>query len=191
MMSEDNNLQEVGKQVAKRGRGGNANFPNSRAGLVTTAEDRALVSKLLGEVMVEYKQPKVKTDEELAQRISDYFERCTMTGQIPTVEEMCMSTGFSQEACYGWEVGKRGGFSSETGKIIKKAKAFLKSFDAKLAVSGKLNFLTYCFRAKNYYSMTDKQEVVITPNNPLGEEQTASQVADQVRMLKEGVIAED
>ena len=40
----------------------------------------------------------------------------------------------------------------------------LKTFDAKLVISGKLNFLAYCFRAKNYYGMVDKQEMVVTPN---------------------------
>jgi hypothetical protein len=40
----------------------------------------------------------------------------------------------------------------------------LKTFDAKLVISGKLNFLAYCFRAKNYYGMVDKQEMVLTPN---------------------------
>lgn len=27
-----------------------------------------------------------------------------------------------------------------------------------------MNFLAYCFRAKNYYGMVDKQEYVVTPN---------------------------
>ena len=58
--------------------------------------------------------------------------------------------------------------SSETSLIIKKAKDFLKTFDAKLVITGKMNFLAYCFRAKNYYGMADKSEVVLTPNNPLG-----------------------
>lgn len=146
-----------------RGRGGKNNFPNAKVA-VATAEDRALVSKLLNEVLVEYRQPKVKSDEELAERLNDYFMRCAETGQIPTVEEMCLSTGFSQSTCWDWENGRNKGFSSETSQIIKKAKEMLKTFDAKLVISGKLNFLAYCFRAKNYYGMVDKQEMVLTPN---------------------------
>lgn len=45
----------------------------------------------------------------------------------------------------------------------------MKTFDAKLVITGKMNFLAYCFRAKNYYGMADKSEVVLTPNNPLGD----------------------
>lgn len=158
----DTELVEVGKQITK-GRGGKRNFPSSKMA-VETAEDKALVSKLLTEVLVEHKQPKVKSDEELAERLNDYFRRCAMNGQVPTVEEMCMSTGYTYWTCYDWETGRNKGFSPETSHIIKKAKDVLKTFDAKLVISGKLNFLAYCFRAKNYYGMVDKQEMVVTPN---------------------------
>lgn len=161
----DNDLIETGEKITKgRGKGGKNNFPNSRAGLITTDEDRQLVSKLMNEVLVEYRQPKVKSDEELAERFDDYFKRCAETGQIPTVEEMCLSTGYAYSTCYDWETGRRHGFSDSTADIIKKAKEMLKTFDAKLVISGKLNFLAYCFRAKNYYGMSDKTEYILTPN---------------------------
>lgn len=169
---ENNELTEVVVNKPRKGRGGTANYPSAKFA-PKTAEDRALVSKLLGEVMVEYKQPRVKSDEELAQRLDDYFMRCAMNGQVPTVEEMCMSTGYTQSTCYDWEVGRNHGFSPETSVIIKKAKEVLKTFDAKLVIAGKLNFLAYCFRAKNYYGMTDKQEVVLTPNQQLGDQVSA------------------
>lgn len=162
----DDKTQELIKLTEnkpKRGRGGTENFPTAKPS-VKTAEDRALVSQLLTEVMIEYRQPKVKSDEELAERLNDYFRRCSQTGQIPTVEEMAMSTGYSQATVWDWEMGRNKGFSNETSEIIKKAKGFLKTFDAKLVISGKLNFLAYCFRAKNYYGMVDKQEYVLTPN---------------------------
>lgn len=159
-----------------RGRGGKHNFPAAKPP-IETEEDRALVKKLLGEVLVEHKQPRVKSDEELAERLNDYFVRCAESGQIPTVEEMCMSTGYTYATCYDWEVGRNKGFSSETSNIIKKAKDVLKTFDAKLVISGKLNFLAYCFRAKNYYGMADKTEYVITPNT----QQTDDYSADDIR----------
>ena len=160
--TDETDLVEVGKQVAK-GRGGKNNFPQTSA-VVKTDEDKKLVSTLLTEVLVEHKQPKVQSDEELAERFNDYFHRCAERGQIPTVEEMCMSTGYAQSTIWDWENGRRQGFSSATAEIIKKAKDVLKTFDAKLVISGKLNFLAYCFRAKNYYGMVDKQDVVVTPN---------------------------
>lgn len=157
------------------GRGGKRNFPSCLPDL-SSDEDRALVSQLLTEVLVEYRQPRVKSDEELTQRLNDYFSRCAKTGQTPTVEELFLSTGYAISTVKDWEYGRRKGFSPETASIIKKAKGFMQTFDAKLVVSGKLNFLAYCFRAKNYYGMVDKQEMVLTPNQPQIEGMTPEQL---------------
>lgn len=170
-MKEKKESRELVPAVTKkptRGRGGTGNFPQTQF-RPETDEDHALVSKLIDEVLTEYKRPRVRSDEELAARLNDYFERCSARGQIPTVEEMAMSTGYSITTLLDWEHGKNKGFSRETSCIIKKAKDFLKTFDAKLVITGKMNFLAYCFRAKNYYGMADKSEVVLTPNNPLGD----------------------
>ena len=163
--------KEVAKSTSgkpKRGRGGTDNFP-SRRFTPETDEDRALVSQLLSEALTEYRQPKVKSDDELAQRIDDYFNRCAVHGQVPTVEEMSLSTGYSISTVMDWEIGRNKGFSPQTSMIIKKAKGYLQTFDAKLVIAGKMNFLAYCFRAKNYYGMKDQQEVMLTPNTTLGE----------------------
>ena len=72
---------------------GNGNPPPSRAGLITTDEDRQFVAGLLTETLHAYKQPRVKSDEELQERFNEYFQHCADTGQIPTVEEMALATG--------------------------------------------------------------------------------------------------
>jgi hypothetical protein len=163
--------------VLTKGQGGKANFPNSRAGLITTQEDREFVSSLLTEVLIEYQKPPVRSDEELQERLNDYFMRCGRTGQVPTVEEMCMSTGWTMDYVNEWVSGRRGGVGDSSGAIVKKAKEFLKTFDAKLVVSGKLNFLAYCFRAKNYYGMSDKTEHVITDTTRSETDYSAEDIA--------------
>lgn len=178
-------IVEAGEEIVKlRGRGGVNNFGNNMKELVKTEAQRETARRLLSETLAAYKQPKVKDDEELAARISEYFDKCAGTGQIPTVEELCLCTGYSQSTIWDWETGRRRGFSSGTAEIIKKAKDFLQTFDAKLVISGQLNFLTYCFRAKNYYGMIEKSEVVLTPNNPLGDapdqKQLEAHIADVV-----------
>lgn len=184
---EDIVKAEADKRPA-RGRGGKANFPSSRAGVIQNDEDRQLVSKLLGEVLTEYKKPKVKSDEELQARLNDYFQHCAETGQIPTVEEMAMSTGYCQSTIWDWEVGRKGGFTGSTGEIIKKAKEFLKTFDAKLVISGKLNFLAYCFRAKNYYGMSDKSEYVISPATQSENDYSAEDIAKRYALDDGGAV---
>lgn len=171
-MAESKEMAKSTSGKPKKGRGGTNNFPNSRF-TPETDEDRALVSQLLNEALAEYRQPRVKSDEELAQRIDDYFRRCAERGQVPTVEEMGLSTGYSLSTVADWESGRNKGFTTQTSQIIKKAKGYLQTFDAKLVIAGKMNFLAYCFRAKNYYGMRDQQEVVLTPNNALGEAASA------------------
>lgn len=146
------------------GRGGKNNFGNNTKELVKTEAQRMIAQKLLSETLLAYSMERVKSDEELAQRIHEYFAMCASQGQIPTVEEMSLCTGYSSSTVWDWESGRNKGFSTGTSDIIKKAKDFLKTFDAKLVVSGQLNFLTYCFRAKNYYGMVDKTEHVFIPN---------------------------
>ena len=167
-MAESKAVTKTASNKPKRGRGGTDNFPCRRF-TPETDEDRALVAQLLSEALTEYRQPRVKNNEELMERIDDYFFRCAQNGQVPTVEEMSLSTGYSISTVMDWEIGRNKGFSPETSLIIKKAKGYLQTFDAKLVIAGKMNFLAYCFRAKNYYGMKDQQEVMLTPNNPLGE----------------------
>lgn len=167
-MAESKAVTKTASNKPKRGRGGTDNFPCRRF-TPETDEDRALVAQLLSEALTEYRQPKVKSNEELMKRIDDYFSRCAHNGQVPTVEEMSLSTGYSISTVMDWEIGRNKGFSPETSLIIKKAKGYLQTFDAKLVIAGKMNFLAYCFRAKNYYGMKDQQEVMLTPNNPIGE----------------------
>lgn len=169
-MSEDTQVAKKPTQKKPtKGRGGNSNFPCAKF-IPETDEDKALVGKLLREVYVAYKQEKVKSDDELRDRINEYFEWCGRDNIIPTVEEMSLYTGYTSSTLWDWENGRNKGFSSETSAIIKNAKEFLKSFDAKLVIAGKLNFLAYCFRAKNYYGMADKQEVVLSQGNQLGDQ---------------------
>ncbi len=153
-----------------------------------TPEDITLVKELLNQTLIEYRQPRVTSDEELKQRFDEYFHRCALTGQIPTIEELYMTTGYSYETVYDWTVGRNKGFSPETSKIVKKARNFMRTFDAKLVTSGKLNFLTYCFRSKNYYGMVDKVEHVLTPNNPLGDVTNPDEMR---KRLQSGTVEED
>lgn len=47
--------------------------------------------------------------------------------------------------------------------IIKKAKEFIATMEAELARDGEINSTVYIFRAKNYFGMSDKQEIEVKP----------------------------
>lgn len=135
--------------------------PATRAGFGEKEEDKVLIKKLLGETVKSYKLPRVKSDQEIIDRLDFFFDECVRMAKIPTVEEMVMSLGYTYHGVNEIELGRNPGFSPETKNILKRAKEVIKTFDAKLAVSGELNPVLYFFRAKNYYGMRDQQEIVV------------------------------
>lgn len=171
------------KQTKPRARG-RGNAPQTRPAI--TDENREIIRQFLKESLVAYKMPKVQSDQELAERIGEYFDLCADRGQFPTVEEMSLFTGYTPQHLNCIQRGDYPGFSPETKNIIANSKAYLASFDAKMAATGKMNFLTYCFRAKNFYDMVDKQEHVLTPNQPLGAATTPEEIASKYKELPEG-----
>ena len=56
----ENTKNKLTADAPLRGRGGKHNFPNART-VVTSQEDKALVTKLLNEVLVEYRNPRLQT----------------------------------------------------------------------------------------------------------------------------------
>lgn len=171
-------LEEVGKEVVKkRGRGGKENFPSVIAG--TKAED---IQRIMKNCLRWYQLPRIKTDEDCEQRLLDFFVGCMENGEHPTVEKMCLALGYARTTVFEWENGN--GCSQHRMDMIKKAKALIASMESEMVSEGKINPVVYIFRAKNYFGMKDQQDVVVTPNNPLGDmtdqKQLESRLADIV-----------
>ena len=141
-----------------RGRGGKNNFPQSTAGI---PGDK--ISTAIGHMLDTYRMPKVKDDNELIERLDQYFVHCKDNGVYPTIEAMALYCGYTRGNFWEIEVGKRKGFTASTADIIKKGKEFIAAVDAEMVILGEMNFTTYIFRSKNYYGMQDKVEHVLTP----------------------------
>ena len=168
------------------GRGGKYNFPNARMQLIEQDDEkRAFMAKCITNNLAFFNvglKP-VKSDEELCERLNYFFEECANTQQLPTIEKMCLAIGYDRSTIFDWESGRRGGFSSSTADIIKKAKHILAGIDAELSQEGKIQPVVYMFRAKNFYGMADKQEVIVTPNNPLGDSTDPATIAQKYAEL--------
>lgn len=134
---------------------------------------REEISQIIQESYQFFNLPKVQTDEECAERLNHYFQLCAERGQIPTVEDMALALGTIRQTLWEWEQGSKGVARRD---MVKKAKEILAGIDAKLVSQGKIPQVTYIFRAKNFFGMRDQQEVVLTPNNPLGDPQNAEQL---------------
>ena len=174
-------LVEQGEQIVKKKRGGKS------ASLAHNTSAKADDIRRIGASLLKwYKMEKAVTDEEIRERLEMYFVTTLEAGEIPTVEEMSLALGYDRKTLWCWEVGGDGS-TPVRRNLIKKAKEFLASFDAKLVQEGKVNPVTYIFRAKNYFGLKDQQEYVLTPNNPLGDVTSASDIE---KRLIDGVIDE-
>jgi transcriptional regulator with XRE-family HTH domain len=174
-------LIEQGEQIVKKKRG------SKSASLAHNTSAKAEDIRRIGASLLKwYKMEKAVTDEEIRERLERYFVETLEAGEIPTVEEMCLALGYSRQTIWKWEAGEEGSTPARRN-LIKKAKELLASFDAKMVQEGKINPVTYIFRAKNYFGLQDKQEYVLTPNNPLGDHVDPSDIQ---KRLEEGVIDE-
>lgn len=165
--------------------------PGSKSASVTANLDakKEDISRIVSESVQYFPREPVKTNEECAERLNDYFAQCCRTGQIPTVEDMCLALGVTRQTVWEWENGKRGA-NQERRDMIKKAKEILAAIDAKLVTEGKIPQVTYIFRAKNFFGMKDQQEVVLTPNNPLGDAEDSKALKDKYLENTYGVTPE-
>lgn len=126
----------------------------------------AEVSEMLGSVLRWYGKKPVKSDEECAERLEEFFDTLAKTGELPSVEKMALALGVTRQAMWNWENGLR--CSAERTEMIKRAKEILAAMDAELVSRNKIPQVTYIFRAKNFFGMKDQTDVVVTPNNPVG-----------------------
>lgn len=143
------------------------------------------LSEKMAKLKVIYDMPKIdiNSDEQVEQRINDYFDYCIEAQLRPTVEGLSLALGIDRKTMYNWETGKtRAQFSDYRLHVIKKAKDYIAFLMSDLVMEGKINPVTWIFYAKNYFGMSDKQEVILTPNNPLGE--NVSQEEIQQRLLE-------
>ena len=170
------------------GRGGKYNFPAARMQLIEQDDEkRAFMAKSIENNLAFFNMglKPVQSDEELCERLNFFFNECARTQQIPSVEKMANCLGYHHTTLWDWENGRRKGFSPATAEIIKKAKQILAAVDADLAQEGKIQPVVYMFRSKNFYGMTDKQDIVVTPNNTLGDYDPAATIAARYEELPE------
>jgi hypothetical protein len=171
-------MENAGEEIVKKKKGGK----QASIELNNTAK-KDDVKRIMGNLMEWYKQTPIKTDDECAVRLEEFFTTCFARGEIPTVEKMCLALGYGRTTVWEWEAQASRG--NTRANMIKKAKELLASFDAQMVTEGKINPVVYIFRAKNYFGLQDKQEYVLTPNNPLGD---ITNPAEIQKKLEAGIV---
>lgn len=118
-------------------------------------------------------------------RLMQYFEYCVENDRKPNMVGMSNWLGISRDTLNSW---KRGEYRTSThSDLVQKAIKILEEQWVDYMLNGKVNPASAIFIGKNLFGYKDVQDVVVTPNNPLGDAPTE----DQIRERIEGNIVSD
>ena len=146
-------------------------------------ESKSELSARIKRLKVIYDWPKIDIDDDkqVEDRINQYFNYVAEAGIKPSVEGLALALGISRKTLWDWDnERRRAQVSSSRADIIKKAKDFIAFLINDAALDNKIYPATWIFYAKNYFGMTDKQEIEVKASNPLGNTLTAEEIAKQI-----------
>lgn len=102
---------------------------------------------------------------QVEERIQWYFVHCAEDDMKPTVTGLCNALGVTRDTLIAWRTGKYREDSHQA--IAARAHAVLEELMEHYMQNGKVNPVSGIFLLKNLYSgYSDKQELVLTPNQP-------------------------
>lgn len=175
-------MSDENTKIKKRGRGGKYNFPNAID--PDTIDKEAMSYHLRNTIhwLKEGLDHRAQTDEDIYTKTMEYFEYCANNKELPLVESYCLMLGYATNTVNEWKNGKH--CSSNRSTIIKSAYQTIATYDAAMVTTNKQPAIPYIFRAKNYYGMTDKQEITVQPGQTLQPEDVQT-IADKYQELPE------
>lgn len=153
------------KRVKMKPRGGNSPVIGDN-GIITQEGDNSKYAKLLMEVN-SWGDVDVSSVPALEERMQKYLQFC-FDNDLKIGNQMCyLALGISKDDVYNWEHGLSRG--KEHCDFIKKIRKLCSGNRELLLQDGKVNPILGIFWQKNYDGMKDTQDIIVTPNNPLGE----------------------
>jgi hypothetical protein len=181
---DDKKLTELGGEIVKRGRpkgtGGNERKDLSWSGNKELQPGDN--SKFLRHALASWDLPPIDISDasQVAQRIEWFFSHCAEDDMKPTVTGLCNALGIDRSTFYRWGTGEfRKGETSDHYTLVKKARNILEELWEDYMLNGKINPVTGIFLGKNHFGYADKQEVVLTPNSPLGDTKDTKELEER------------
>lgn len=105
--------------------------------------------------------------DEMERRFYNYLEMCAAWDMKVGNQAAYTAIGITKEQAWEWENVTKG--NPLRTDFIKKVRQICGLYREGLMQDGKINPVTGIFWQKNYDGMKDQSEVVLTPNNPLGD----------------------
>ena len=106
---------------------------------------------------------RVKSADEMEERIQQLFEICFQTGNMPTYEALAVACGIPSSTFYDMKCAKFEGYAKYS-EIINKAREQIAMIESAMVRDGKIPPSLWQFRAKNYLGMRDVQQIEAISN---------------------------
>jgi hypothetical protein len=163
-------MDQVGQEVAKKKWKDRGSPVIGDNGLMTEAGDNQRYMAV-GLQLYQMEKVDLNNPQEVKDRIAEYFRLYAEADMKPTVTGLGMALGVDRRRL--WEIASgnyrdktQAALPFETQDAIKKAYDFLGNLWENYMQNGKINPVSGIFLGKNNFGYQDKQDVVITPNNP-------------------------
>lgn len=120
----------------------------------------------------------ISDEKQVQQRVEEYFMHCIENDRKPNIVGMANWLGVDRTTLASW---KRGEYRSDThSHLIQKYCQLLEEQWYDYMMNGKVNPASGIFLGKNVFAYSDTQNIVVTPNNPMGEEQSAEDIQKRI-----------
>ena len=126
------------------------NYPQAKLDDIEPAAVQQIVSSL--KELHDMGRP--QTDEEVANRINDYFEFCERSSIRPGIESLCMALHISRTTLFRWNNGEN--CSQYKQELIQSARSFIGAFLEQAMLGGKISPPSGIFLMKNRLSYKDQ-----------------------------------
>ena len=169
----DKDMSEVGKQVVKRRR---PDLSEKQTVQTEPGDNRKDILHSLR--LADLGKVDLTSTEEVAQRITTYFEICAEDDMKPSVAGLALALDIDRT--YLWEIrAGRKGKNPEVANTLKRAMKILDLQMVDYMQNGKINPVSGIFLMKNNFGYADKQEVILTPNSPLGDTKDTKELEER------------
>lgn len=122
------------------------------------------------EIMM-WEKPDTNSLEAVRKRITDYFSLCAKNDMKPTFAGLALAFSIDRRTLWKWcnDAPDARKLAAPIRDTIKKARDLINAQMEDFMQNGKINPVAGIFLMKNNMNYTDQQEVVLKPENPLGE----------------------
>ena len=154
-----------------KGTGGNKRPDKSKDMSVQTepGDNRQYLTHSLK--MWDWPEVDMREPDQVRERIGRYFQLCAEDDMKPSVAGIALAFGVDRKTFWAWANNVDSAYlPNESRNFIKKAYQLLNAQMENYMQNGKINPVAGIFIMKNHFGYADKQEVVLTPNQQLGDQ---------------------